>query len=279
MTPDQAPGRWSKLTGLSKSYPLPFVALAGMTAGGVSMLAFGRDDIARWIWYGTLVVGGAPVVVKTVIGMLEGRFAADIVAMLAIVTAILTDEAFAGVVIVLMQTGGEAIDGYGFRRASSSLEELIARAPRLARRKKNETLEEVKVEDVGVGDTLVVRPGDLVPVDGSVKAGTAQIDESALTGEPLPRAKGEGDQLLSGSVNVGSAFEMRANRISGESQYSRIVELVKKAQTERPPIQRLADKYAIWFTPITAGIAIFSLLITRSVDAFLAVLVVATRVP
>lgn len=279
MTNDQAPGRWSKLAGLAKSYPLPFVAIAGLTVGSVSTLAFGRDDIARWTWYGTLVVGGAPVVVRTLVGVLKGKFAADVVAMLAIVTAILTDEAFAGVVIVLMQTGGEAIDDYGFRRASSSIEELIARAPRLARRKKNETLEEVKVEEVKVGDTLVVRPGDLIPIDGSVKDGTALIDESALTGEPLPRAKGEGDQLLSGSVNVGSAFEMRATRISGESQYSRIVELVKRAQTERPPIQRLADKYAVWFTPITVGIAIFSLLVTRSADAFLAVLVVATPCP
>ncbi len=279
MTADQSPRGWTKFTGLARSYPIPFFALAGLAVGTVEMFAFGDSEAARWVWYGTLIVGGAPVVVKTVIGMMRRRFAADIVAMLAIVTAILTDEAFAGVIIVLMQTGGEAIDDYGFRRASSSLAELIARAPRLARRKKNDTLEEVKVEEVRVGDTLVVRPGDLIPVDGSVKSGTASVDESALTGEPLPRAKGSGDTLLSGSVNVGSAFEMTASRVSGESQYSKIVELVKQAQAERPPIERLADRYAVWFTPITAAIAIFALLFTRSVDAFLAVLVVATPCP
>ncbi len=262
-----------------RSYPIPFFALAGLAAGTIEMFAFGNSEGARWVWYGTLVVGGAPVVVKTLIGMMRRKFAADIVAMLAIVTAILTDEAFAGVIIVLMQTGGEAIDDYGFRRASSSLAELIARAPRLARRKKNDTLEEVKVEEVRVGDILVVRPGDLIPVDGSVKSGNASVDESALTGEPLPRSKGSGDTLLSGSVNVGSAFEMTASRISGESQYSKIVELVKQAQAERPPIERLADRYAVWFTPITAAIAIFALLFTRSLDAFLAVLVVATPCP
>ncbi|MDA4125147.1 MAG: heavy metal translocating P-type ATPase [Thaumarchaeota archaeon] len=279
MTADKAPGKLSELASLARSYPIPFLALAGLISGAVEILAFGASDTARWVWYGTLIVGGTPVIVKTLSGILKGRFAADIVAMLAIVTAILTDESFAGVIIVLMQTGGEAIDEYGFKRASSSLGELIARAPRLARRKRSDTLDEVKVEEVGVGDILVVRPGDLIPVDGMVKSGTASIDESALTGEPLPRTKNTGDQLLSGSVNVGSAFEMRATRISGESQYSRIVELVKQAQAERPPIQRLADRYAVWFTPITAGIAVFSLLLTRSVDAFLAVLVVATPCP
>lgn len=226
-----------------------------------------------------MMVGGVPVVAKTTLGMAKGKFAADIVAMLAIVTAILTDEAFAGVIIVLMQTGGEAIDDYGFRRASSSLESLIARAPRLARRKRNDTVEEIKAEDVRIGDILVVRPGDLIPVDGSVQSAAAEVDESALTGEPLPRDKGPGDELLSGCVNVGPPFEMMASKVSGESQYSRIVELVRRAQGERPPIQRLADRYAVWFTPITAAIAIFSLLLTRSLDAFLAVLVVATPCP
>lgn len=262
-----------------RAYPLPFVALAGLAAGGAWALGFGGYEAARWVWYGTLVVGGAPVVVKTVRGMMRRKFAADIVAMLAIVTAILTDEAFAGVVIVLMQTGGEAIDDYGLRRASSSLEELIARAPRLARRKRNETVEEVKVEEVRVGDVLVVRPGDLVPVDGTVRTNAAEVDESALTGEPLPRTFRAGEQLLSGSVNVGTAFEMTATKVSGESQYSKIVDLVKRAQSERPPIQRLADRYAVWFTPVTACIAAFSFLLTRSVDAFLAVLVVATPCP
>ena len=271
--------RSSKLFRLTRSYPFPFVALTGMVLGGIAALVSPGSDMARLIWYVTLVVGGAPVVVKTVRGIIHGRFAADIVAMLAIVTAILTDEALAGAVIVLMQTGGEAIDDYGFRRASSSLEELVARAPRTAIRKRNETLEEVRVEDVMVGDLLVVRPGDLVPVDGTVESGTAEIDESALTGEPLSRTKAAGSVLLSGSVNMGSAFEMRASRISQESQYSKIVELVREAQIEKPPIQRLADRYAVWFTPVALAIAGLSLALTNSVDAFLAVLVVATPCP
>ncbi|MDG6910688.1 MAG: heavy metal translocating P-type ATPase, partial [Nitrososphaerota archaeon] len=240
---------------------------------------FGDYGLARWVWYGTLIVAGAPVVFKTTRGMLKGRFAADVVAMLAIVTAILVDEAFAGVVIVLMQTGGEAIDDYGFRRASSSLESLIARAPRTARRRKDDGVEEVSVSEVLAGDELLVRQGDLVPVDGVVESGVAEIDESALTGEPLPRTKEEGDRLLSGSVNVGAAFGMRATKVSTESQYAKIVELVARAQTEKPPIQRLADRYAIWFTPVTLVMAVLGVLLTRNVDTFLAVLVVATPCP
>ena len=279
MSPEKRAPRRFALARFVRVYPLPFVALAGLIAGAILMLAFGSPEVAKWVWYVTLIVGGAPVVAKTARGIARGRFAADIVAMLAIVTAILTDEAFAGVIIVLMQTGGEAIDDYGFQRASSTLEALVARAPRMARRKRKDTLEEVRVEEVRIGDILVVRPGDLIPVDGIVHSGVGEVDESALTGEPLPRTKGVGGELLSGSVNVGPPFEMAAGKTSGESQYARIVELVKRAQGERPPIQRLADRYAIWFTPLTAAIATFSLIMTRSVDAFLAVLVVATPCP
>lgn len=279
MANPQVKPKITRVSAVVRSYPLPMLALAGLTAGGVASLGLGRWDLARWIWYGTLIVGGAPVIVRTVRGMLKGKFAADIVAMLAIITAILTDEAFAGVIIVLMQTGGEAIDDYGFRRASSSLEALLARAPRTARRKRNDTVEEIDVQGVSVGDILVVRPGDLIPVDGSITSGPAEVDESALTGEPLSRTKSVDETLMSGSLNVGSAFEMKATKGSAESGYSKIVELVRKAQEEKPPIQRLADRYAVWFTPATLMLAVFGWLITQSLTAVLAVLVVATPCP
>ncbi len=276
------PGLISRLAGAVRTYPLPFFAASGLIVGGLLAIAPGAfAGYAKWVWYATLIVGGAPVVYHTVRGMLRGKFAADVVAMLAIVTAVLTDEAFAGVIIVLMQTGGEALDDYGFRRASSSLEALVARAPKVARRKKDDgSIEDVDVREIVIGDTILVRPGDLVPVDGSVLSGQrAEIDESALTGEPLPRTKAPGDALLSGSVNVGQSFEMSAGKVSGESQYSKIVELVKEAQEEKPPIQRLADRYAVWFTPITIGMATVGWLLTHNVTTVLAVLVVATPCP
>ena len=206
----------------------------------------------------------------------RGHFASDIVAMLAILTAILANEALPGVVIVIMQSGGKALEDYALRRASSSLDALLARSPHIAYRKKGETLEEIDVTGIKVGDLLAVRPGDLVPVDGHVTKGRVVIDESALTGEPLPKTKDIDDNIFSGTVNVSDAFEMIADRVSEDSQYSKIVQLVKKAQAEKAPIQRLADRYAIWFTPITIVISIFGWLITRNPETILSVLVVAT---
>ena len=132
--------------------PIPFVALIGLVAGAIARFGAGRSDIADFIWLATLVIGGAPVVYKTTKGMLHGNFASDVVAMLAIITAVLTQEYFAGVIIVLMQSGGEALENYSLRRASSSLEKLLARAPRIAHRRTDSQIEDIQVEQVQIGD-------------------------------------------------------------------------------------------------------------------------------
>lgn len=263
-----------------RRYPIPFLAIAGLTLGGILEIAFQDPAAARLVWYGTLVVGGAPIVWSTFRDMLRKHFASDVVAMLAIIAAVAMDQSFAGVVVVLMQSGGEAIEDYGLRRATSSLDALLARAPTLARRKKGDgSIETIKVSDVRVGDLLIVRPGDLVPADGIVISGESEVDDSALTGEPLPIAKSKGDRLLSGSSNINGGLEMRAEKTSVESQYSKIVELVRKAQEEKPPIQRLADHYAVYFTPITLAVSAMGFLITLNPVTVLAVLVVATPCP
>jgi len=262
-----------------KRYPIPVFALFGLLLGVLFRFGFHRVDWSEWVWFITLVIGGLPIIFQTLKGMLQGQFASDIVAMLAIITAILTGQVFAGAVVVLMQSGGEAIEAYGLRRASSSLTELLKRAPRLARRKRGNALEEIDVTAVQRNDLLIVRPGDLVPVDGTIVEGTAEIDESALTGEPLARSKTVGDRVLSGSVDLNGAVTMRADRVSEESQYAKIVRMVKKAQEEKAPIQRLADRYAIYFTPITLLMAALGFLITHEVTTILAVLVVATPCP
>ena len=259
--------------------PIPFIALIGLAIGALLRFGAGRSDISDLIWLTTLVIGGAPVVYKTIKGMLKGNFASDVVAMLAIITAVLTQEYFAGVIIVLMQSGGEALENYSLRRASSSLEKLLARAPRIAHRRSDSQIEDIQVEQVKIGDSLVVRPGDLIPVDGTLLSEQAEIDEAALTGEPLTAPKKIGEILLSGSANVGDAFEMRAVALSVDSKYSKIVELVRKAQEEKPPLQRLADRYAVWFTPVTLVMCALGLLITRDVHTILSVLVVATPCP
>jgi heavy metal translocating P-type ATPase len=259
--------------------PLPALVLLGLAGGALARFGFDEPEIARWIWLAALIIGGAPLVAQTVRGMLRGNFASDVVATLSIVTALAMGEYFAGLIIVLMQSGGEALERFSLRRASSALEQLLARAPRRAQRRSGDELVEVEVEEVKVGDLLVIRPGDLVPVDGTLLSERAAIDESALTGEPLTREKRAGDRLLSGGVNRGHAAEMRATAVAAASQYAKMVELVRRAQEERPPLQRLADRYAVWFTPLTLLMCALGWLITGEPRTILAVLVVATPCP
>jgi heavy metal translocating P-type ATPase len=254
-----------------KRYPLPTLAAVGLTAGLIAR--------SETIFLATLLVGGAPLVYQTLRGMLRGRFAADIVATLAIVTAALVGQYFAGVVIVLMQSGGEALERYAMGRASRSLEALLERAPKLGRRIRGEAVEEIPVSEIRTGDLLLLKPGDLVPVDGTVTDGVSAVDQSALTGEPLPIRAVQGTPLLSGSANLEGALRMQAVRPAGESQYQQIVRLVERARQERPPIQRLADRFAVWFTPLTLLICAVTWLATNDPTTVLAVLVVATPCP
>ena len=264
----------------SKRYPIPAIAIIGLIVGTVVHYIFNDEETGHWIWFITLVIGGAPIVFETIKEMLHGRFASDIVAMLAISTAIITNEAFPGVIIVIMQSGGKALEDYAFRKATTSLDELMTRSPKIAHRKINDNeIEDVDVERIRIGDQLVIRPGDLVPVDGTIVSGNAQIDESSLTGEPLSKIKHIGEEVFSGTINTGNIFEIKANRISEESQYSKIVKLVKKARQEKAPIQRLADKYAVWFTPITLAMCGLGWLLTQNAQTILSVLVVATPCP
>ena len=271
-----------KIWAFAASNPVPFAAALGLLLGASLYVSF--PTLAHWVWLATLVGGGLPLVWRTGRGMLQGKWASDVVAMLAIVTAVVMNQAFAGVIIVLMQAGGEALENYSLGRASSSLDRLLARAPRTAHRKSGddksgEELTDLDAALVQIGDTLVVRPGDLVPVDGTLLSAQADVDESALTGEPMPRSKSPGDTLLSGSANTGGVFEMRADKASADSQYSRIVALVRQAQEEKPPLRRLADRYAVWFTPLTLVMCGTGWWITGDLRTILAVLVVATPCP
>ncbi len=269
----------AKITTFVKNYPIPIFAIIGLLVGGIFHEIPNQQELGKWIWFITLVIGGAPIIWQTVRDMLHLHFASDIVALLAIVAAILMNNAFPGLVIVLMQSGGKALEDHAFKKASFSLDTLLAHSPRFAHRKKDQDLEEINVSDVRIGDLLLVRPGDLIPVDGKIIHGQAEIDESSLTGEPLPKIKKIGEQVFSGTINIGNAFEMNADKISGESQYAKIIQLVRNAQQEKAPIQRLADRYAVLFTPVTICISLLGWLLTNNVETVLAVLVVATPCP
>ena len=258
---------------------LPAAALLFLLAGGTAWLA-GERALATRIWLTGLVLTGALPVWRTLRDATRGHLATDLVATLAIVTAVIVVQPFAGLVIVLMQTGGEALERLAAGRASAALRELEAAAPRMAhRRREGGGVEDIAAEAVRVGDLLLIRPGELVPTDAVVVEGRSHVDTSRLTGEPMPVSAVEGTRLLSGSANGESPLTVRATAIAGESQYARIVELVRSAQASKAPLQRLADRYAVWFTPATLAVCALAWLVSRDADRVLAVLVVATPCP
>jgi len=225
------------------------------------------------------VLTGAPVIWQTLRGLLSGRFAADLVAMLAIITALLLDEPLAGLIVVLMQSGGEALERYAEGRASAAVQELEAAAPRVAHRLLDGELHDVSAELVAPGDQLLLRPGELLPCDAVVVDGGSHVDTSRITGEPIPLSAAPGTALLSGSLNLESPLTLRATARASESQYARIVELVRTAQESKSPLQRLADRYAIWFTPLTLAVCAVAYGLSGDPTRVLAVLVVATPCP
>jgi heavy metal translocating P-type ATPase len=220
-----------------------------------------------------------PVVWGTLRGAAAGHFAADLVASFAIVGALLLGEPLAGLVVVLMQTGGEALERYAEGRASAAVRELEAAAPRIAHRLERGQPEDVPVDEVRVGDLILVRPGELIPCDLEVVDGSSSVDTSRLTGEPMPVAARPGSRFLSGSLNIDGALEARVLAPAGESQYARIVELVRTAQASKSPLQRLADRYAVWFTPLTLVVCGLAWAVSGDPVRALAVLVVATPCP
>ncbi len=257
---------------------LPAGALLSIVLGLVARLAL-SPSAATLVWSVGLALTGLPVVWRTLRGLMAGRFAADLVAMLAIVAALLLVQPLAGLVVVLMQTGGEALERYAEGRASRAVRELEAAAPRIAHRITDGTIEDIAAEQVAAGDTLLVRPGELVCCDAVVLDGRSHVDASRLTGEPVPVTAGAGTRLLSGSLNMEGPLTIRATALARESQYARIVELVRTAQESKSPLQRLADRYAVWFTPITLLVCLAAYALTRDSVRVLAILVVATPCP
>ena len=259
--------------------PPPLIALAFLVAGFATPLALPADPWRDRVWLLGLLITGVPVAWRTLRGMLRGEFAADVVAMLAIVGALLLGQPLAGLVVVLMQTGGEALDAYAVARASNAVAALEADAPRTAHRVREGRVEDIDAGLIEPGDALLIRPGELVPADGVVLDGTSHVDTSRLTGEPVPVRTAVGARLLSGSVNQEGAFTMRAERRSQESQYARIVDLVRSAQASKSPLQRTADVWAVWFTPLTLVACLVAWLVSHDWTRVLAVLVVATPCP
>ncbi|HEX2347820.1 MAG TPA: heavy metal translocating P-type ATPase [Ktedonobacterales bacterium] len=270
--------RLSELWRLARRYPIPMIALGLLVVSGVLWL-IAPLNLWRWPLLLIIVLGGAPLLIETAQQMWRREFGVDLLAALAIIGSVLLGEYLAGAIIVLMLSGGEALESFALRRARRSLSALAERAPRVAHLVVDGELRTVSADSVEVGALVMVKPGEVIPVDGIVAEGVSSVSEADLTGEPVPQRKEPGALALSGSLNLDSPLRITATKRSAESQYAQIVRLVEEAQASKAPIHRLADRYAVWFTAIALVIAAVAWLRTgQPVDA-LAVLVVATPCP
>ncbi|MGZ5351941.1 MAG: heavy metal translocating P-type ATPase [Actinomycetota bacterium] len=254
------------------------LSIVGIGAGAAFRLADARDaaDIA---WAVTTAVGILPIGWEVLRGILRREPGVDLIAVLAMVGALAFEEYLAGAVIAFMLASGRSLEDFADARAHRELSALLARAPRVAHRYVGETLESVGVEAVEPGDRLLVKQGEVVPVDGVLEAVTSVLDESALSGESRPIERERGERVRSGGVNAGPAFDLRAVASAAESTYAGIVRLVEQAQREKAPFVRLADRYALVFIPVTLVIAGTAWAVTGDPVRALAVLVVATPCP
>jgi heavy metal translocating P-type ATPase len=254
------------------------IAVAGLAAGILAYVA-GRPDLAVLCW----TLATAPVVAGLAVSiardLLAGRFGVDAIALVSMSGALALGQPLAGAVVALMYSGGNVLEDIAVARAEHDLRSLVDRAPREAHRRIGDRIEEVPISDVAIGDQLLVRAGEVVPVDGAVTSSAATIDESALTGEPIPVVKPCGAAILSGSLNVGETFDLAVSAAAGESTYAGIVRLVTAAQTAKAPFVRLADRYALMFLPVTLALAFVAWLISGDLLRSLAVLVAATPCP
>jgi len=261
-----------------KRYPIPLGALVLLLASLVFWLT-GNTKLANWTLLVIVIMGGIPLLWDTVKHIIHKEFSVDFIAILAISGSLLLQEYLAGAFIVLMLSGGEALEAFALRRARTSLSALAERAPRTAHIWQDDQLVAIPAESVEVDMLIVVKPGELIPVDGIVSSGASNVSEADLTGEPLPVRKTAPMPVLSGSVNLDGVLEVRATRRSAESKYAQIVRLVEEAQTQKAPIHRLADRYAVWFTIVAIAFAGLSWAISGDSVYALAVLVVATPCP
>ena len=254
------------------------IAVAGLALGLVARAA-GYEPIADLCWAAGTVPVMAGLAFSIARDLLAGRMGVDAIALLSMAGALALRQPLAGAVIALMYAGGNVLEDFAVARAEHDLRALVDRAPRVAHRRRDHGIEDVAIAGVAVGDTILVRGGEVIPVDGIISSPVATIDEAALTGEPIATTKNKAASAFSGTLNAGEAFEMIASSNAGASTYAGILRLVTAAQTAKAPFVRLADRYAAVFLPITVAVAAAAWLMSGDLVRSLAVFVAATPCP
>lgn len=267
-----------KIVAFLRHYKEFGLAIVAVIAGLILEFS-GLHTAAHWVLGVVALISVVPLVMGMWEDVRTGSYGIDILALTAIVTSVALHEYWAAIVIVVMLTGGEALEDYAEHRAKGELDALLSRAPQKATVVRGRQTVVVKVSEIRVGDKVIVKPGEVVPVDAAITEGAASFDESNLTGESLPQAKSVGDELLSGSVNLDGAITAKCTNTSEDSQYEQIIKLVRAAQNSQAPFVRLADRYSIPFTVISYIIAFAAWFIGGHAIRFLEVIVVATPCP
>ena len=252
---------------------------AASLALGLVLSATGHETWSGRIWAASTLPVLATLLAEIVSSLRRGDVGLDVVAALSMSAALSFGEELAACVVALMYAGGQYLENFAERHARREMTALLSRVPRTAVRHRDGKLEDISIEKVAIGDRLLIRQGDVVPVDGTVASGVAVLDQSALTGESLPVQQRADEPVMSGSTNVGDAFDLTATRRATESTYTVIVRLVEAAQRSMAPMSRLADRFAIVFLAVTIAIAAAAWFSTGDPIRAVAVLVVATPCP
>jgi heavy metal translocating P-type ATPase len=257
------------------------IALLALAALALHLgLRFGlHAPQADWPLLAALALGGGPLVAGLAARAWRGEFGSDLLAGLSIATSVWLGEYLAGTLVVLMLSGGEALEAFAVRRASSSLEALARRMPSRAHRVEDGRTRDIGIEEIRVGDQVLVLPHEICPVDGEVVEGRGSMDESYLTGEPYIISKAPGAAVLSGAINGEHALLVRATRLAVDSRYARIMEVMRASEQKRPRLRRLADSLGAWYTPLALALALAAWGASGEPTRFLAVLVIATPCP
>jgi heavy metal translocating P-type ATPase len=266
------------LMGWLKSYGLAAVPLLALAAG-LPLLAAGQANLAEWFFAAGIAPVLAVLVVTVFRSLSKGEFGLDIIAALAMGGALIGGEELAGVVVALMFAGGQALEQFAQGRAQRDMTALLERVPRSAQVYRDGHLEEVPILAILPGERLLIRAGEVIPVDGILRSEAATLDESALTGEPLPVTRVAGGEVASGVANAGRPFDLQAIRTAANSTYAGVIRLVEQARLSKAPMARLADRYALAFLAITVVLAGGAWWLTGDAKRALAVLVVATPCP
>ncbi len=261
-----------------RRYKLFCIALLAIVAGLVLAIT-GQKTVANWLLGSVAILELLPLLWSMWQDLRLGKYGVDILAATAILTSVILHQYWAAIVVVLMLTGGESLEDFAEHRAKRELDALLKQAPRQAHVVRKGKVLDVAVDELHAGDKIIIKAGELVPVDAAVIEGSASFDESSLTGESLPQVKEKDDTLLSGSINLDGPVTAKATATASESQYQQIVNLVQSAAASKAPFVRLADRYSVPFTFISFAIATTVWALSGHAIRFLEVIVVATPCP